>query len=212
VRRGCPSDPEGARNWISENIQISHRPTVLGERRGDPSVALNLQNQVDAGHYPTPPAGMRASAGHQPTSARAVPPPWASIAAEQLNGDGDFSTSLGRLRSLEKGLVAAIEAAMAQRNYSAIIVLRKELVAVTRGLYEGEIKGLTILKARSKLLSAEASRGFVSAILMPLAADLRALPSTAATPEARQALEGASEFLAARIREYVTRAGEHRGR
>jgi hypothetical protein len=183
VRRGCPAEPTEARVWMAENIQACHRPSRLGERKSEVGCVAHGEPHV-----------------------RREP-----IVFEQLNGDGDFGESLARLRSLEKGLVAAIEGAMKAQNFGALLLLRKELVAISRGLYEGTIKDLAIRKARGRLISIEASRAFMTSILSPLAADLRSLPSRAAGPEARHALEEAAELLTAKIREYVTRAEEKRG-
>jgi DNA-binding XRE family transcriptional regulator len=54
---------------------------------------------------------------------------------------------------------------------------------IDRGLYELEVKGLAILKARSRLVEIDVSKRMLTSVMSPLAADLRGIPAMADSGE-----------------------------
>lgn len=180
VKAGCPRDPEQARQWIAGNV---------------PGAKL-VQVQVRAERVHS--VQQKSVATNGELGAPNVVTTDSSL---------DFEDIVTRLCRLERRLGAGIDEALGRGDFTAVVALRKEQVAVIRALFESGIKSIAIARAKAKVVPVESSRAFVRSILMPLAVDIRSLPSDAETPEERKVLEKIALKLSAKVRGYITEAG-----
>jgi hypothetical protein len=114
--------------------------------------------------------------------------------------DDDLSSTLQRLRHVERSTATALEGLLRAGKIAEAAALRREHVAVIKAIYDAEIKSIKIAEIRGQLISVDRALAMINEAMQSAILVLRRLPEMGRDPAERARLEAFMNGVLAEIK------------